>query len=430
MIWTSFLHAACLTLCAPPLQDAVVVEQPQEPEAPKAQPAVVPVVPVVPAADLRLHAERVYTGTGEILKNALIEVRDGKISSLRPGRSAPEGVLQVKAVTAGMIDLSARLHSNFNSVEQSTEVQPHLDVAGSVDLHDKRFARLARTGVTTVLVNPLDRNVIGGRGVALKTHGPMEVEARRLNGRPILRGAIGSEPSAANHAAFGRPTDFYSRRPTTRMGVEWEWRKAFFDAVAAKRLPEKDFPGAEDLREALAGKRTVMIQAWTTQDIRTAVYLDEEMQREGFGDLDLVIDAGAEAWKEPGILVRNSTIVVLPPHTAGGRVGSDGAFLAWNTASLLVGEGLTVCLSAHGAGPGSATLGHQAGFAMRGGLSFDQALAAVTSAPASVLGLSERLGTVHEGMDADLALWNGRPFAATSRVTGVLIDGVIVVDPR
>lgn len=423
MIWTPFLHAACLTLCAPPLQDASGAE-PQEPEATKAQPA------AVPAADLRLHAERVYTGTGEILKNALIEVRDGKISSLRPGRSAPEGVLQVKAITAGMIDLSARLHTNFNSVEQSSEVQPHLDVAGSVNLYDKRFARLARTGVTTILVNPLDRNVIGGRGVALKTHGPMDVEARRLKGRPILRGAIGSEPSAANHAAFGRPTDFYSRRPTTRMGVEWEWRKAFFDAVAAERLPEKDFPGAGDLRDALAGKSTVMIQAWTTQDIRTAVYLDEEMQREGFGDLDLVIDAGAEAWKEPAILVRNSTIVVLPPHTAGGRIGSDGAFFAWNTANLLVEQGLTVCLSAHGAGPGPATLGHQAGFAMRGGLSFDRALAAVTSAPAAVLGLSDRLGAVAEGMDADLALWNGRPFASTSRVTGVVIDGVMVVDPR
>jgi imidazolonepropionase-like amidohydrolase len=426
MILTPFLYAACLSLCAPTLQDAPV-EQSQEPEAPKTPAAA---EPAKPTADLRLHAERVYTGTGEILKNALIEVRDGKISSLRPGRSVPEGVLQVKAITAGMIDLSARVHTNFSSVEQSSEVQPHLDVAGSVDLYDKRFARLARTGVTTVLINPLDRNVIGGRGVALKTHGPMEVEARRLKGRIILRGAIGSEPSAANHPAFGRPTDFFSRRPTTRMGVEWEWRKAFFDAVAAQRLPEKDFPGAGELRAALAGERTVIIQAWTTQDIRTAVYLDEEMQREGFGDLDLVIDAGAEAWKEPAFLVRNSTPVILPPHSAGGRVGSDNAFFAWNTASQLVEQGLTVCLSAHGAGPGPATLGHQAGFAMRGGLSFDQALAAVTSAPAALLGLSDRLGTVAEGMDADLALWNGRPFASTSRVTGVVIDGNLVVDPR
>lgn len=58
MIWTPFLHVACLTLCVSPLQDAPGAE-PQEPEVPKAQPA------AAPAADLRLHAERVYTGTGE-----------------------------------------------------------------------------------------------------------------------------------------------------------------------------------------------------------------------------------------------------------------------------------------------------------------------------------------------------------------------------
>ncbi len=429
MILTPMLQAACLTLCLPTFQQAPAdgAEVKAERASAAAEVTVQPAAPA--AADLRIHAGRVYTGTGEILKNALIEVRDGKISSLRPGRSAPEGVLQVKAVTAGMIDLSARLNTGFSSVEQVTEVQPHLDVAGSVNLYDKRFARLARTGVTTILINPLDRNVIGGRGVAVKTHGPMEIEARRLSSRAILRGAIGTEPSSANHPAFGRPTDFFSRRPTTRMGVEWEWRKAFFDAVAATRLPEKDFPGSAELRAALAGERTLMIQAWTTQDIRTAVYLDEEMQREGFGDLDLVIDAAAEAWKEPAILVRNGTSVVLPPHSPGGRVG-DGAFFSWNTAKLLVDEGLTVCLSAHGAGPGPSSLGSQAGFAMRGGLTFDQALASVTSAPAALLGMADRLGAVAEGMDADLALWSGRPFASTSRVVGVVIDGAVVVDPR
>ncbi len=406
----------------------------QEPEQGKAADTISEATPGPQAApipvEMRLHAERLYTGKGEILKNALIEVSGGKITSIRPGRSAPEGAVRAQAITAGMVDLSARIHTGFNSVEQASEVQPHLDVAGALNLYDKRWDRLARTGVTTALVCPQDRNVIGGRGVALKTTGPKTVEARRLVGKPVLRGAIGSEPSAGNHPAYGRPTDFFSRRPTTRMGVEWEWRKALFDAVAAPRIPELEFPGASELRAALEGKRTVMIQAWTTQDIRTAVYLDEEMQREGFGDLDLVIDAGAEAWKEPAFLVRTKTPVVLPPHTASGRGRADNAFMPWNTAHDLIEQGLVVCLSAHGAGPGPSTLDRQAGFAMRGGLSFDQALAAVTSAPAAILGLSDRIGHVAEGMDADFALWSGRPFESTSRVTGVVIDGAIVVDPR
>ncbi|MFT7075239.1 MAG: imidazolonepropionase-like amidohydrolase, partial [Planctomycetota bacterium] len=40
------------------------------------------------------------------------------------------------------------------------------------------------------------------------------------------------------------------------------------------------------------------------------------------------------------------------------------------------------------------------------------------------------VGTVEVGKDADLVLWNGEPFEATSRPIGVLVNGVLAVDPR
>jgi len=377
-----------------------------------------------------LHAERVYTGAGEVLKNALIVVEDGKIQSIRPGRSAPEDAVTAPAVTAGMIDLSVRVNGGLRGVEQAREIQPQLSVRPAIDLFDPAWAQLATSGVTTALVSPLDRNVIGGHAVALRTAGPEDMAAREvLLPRPVLRGAIGSEPSSGNHPAFGRPTDFYSRRPTTRMGVEWEWRKAFFDAVLAGGDAARDFAGAEELRSALRGERLVMIQAWATQDIRTAVYLKEELAREGFGSLDLVVDAAAEAWREPHFLTRTGTTIVLPPFPANGR-SSDGAFMAWNKSVALAGEGVRVCLSSHGASPASARLDRQAGFAIRAGMTFDQALAAVTTNPAAVLGLTERVGTVEVGKDADLCMWSGKPFQATSRVVGVLVQGELASDPR
>lgn len=377
-----------------------------------------------------LHAERVYTGTGEVFKNAIISVEGGKIGSIRPGRSAPEGAIQAEVITAGMVDLSVRVHGGARSVEQAREIQPQLSVASAVDPFDPAWGRLAGSGVTTALVSPLDRNVIGGHAVALRTAGEPSVAARmHALPRPILRGAIGSEPSAGNHPAFGRPTDFYSRRPTTRMGVEWEWRKAFFDAVVGGIDPSRDFAGGEELRSALRGERVLMIQAWATQDIRTAVYLKEEMEREGFGSLDLVLDAAAEAWREPHFLTRTGTTIVLPPFPAGGR-SSDGAFMAWERSVELAGQGVRLCLSSHGASPASARLDRQAGFARRAGLTFDQALAAVTSNPAAVLGLEGTIGTVEVGKAADLCLWTGTPFEASSRVAGVLVQGELVRDPR
>ncbi len=379
--------------------------------------------------DWTVHAKKVYTGSGEVLENALIRVADGKIAAILPGRSAPKDGLTAEAVTAGMIDASVRINAGLWSVEQSTEVQAHRSIADSIDIFDYRWLRAARSGVTTVYLAPLDRNVVGGEGLALKTAGAESVEARKLDGHRIVRGAIGTEPSRGNSAAFGRPTSFFNRRPTTRMGVEWEWRKAFFDAVAAQRLPEREFEGADVMREILAGKVRLCIQAWATQDIRTAVFLKEEMKREGFGEIDLIIDAGAEAWKEPQLLVRTGTSVILPPLPGSGRT-TDSAFMAVNTAKILVDAGIDVALSSHGARAADERLSVQAGHAMRGGLTLEQALAAVTTTPAKLLGVEGRVGTVEVGKDADLVLWSGTPFEATARVSGVLVDGALVLDPR
>jgi imidazolonepropionase-like amidohydrolase len=279
------------------------------------------------------------------------------------------------------------------------------------------------------MVTPPDENVIGGLCVALKTHGSNSLGGRALKLDCALRGAIGTQPSRRNHPAFQRADDFYSRRPTTRMGVEWVMRKAFYDAAYSRNDPARALPGSRELLEALDGKRPFVVQAWATQDIRTAVYLREEMAAEGFGDLELIIDAGAEAWREPELLVRTKTAVILPPFPWQGRTG-DGALMPFNTARVLLERGVPVALSSHGASAADQRLDRQAGFAMRGGLSFDQALAAVTTTPAGMIGVSDRVGTLEAGKDGDLVMWSGPPFEATSRVVGVLIGGQLVLDPR
>ncbi|MEM1452613.1 MAG: amidohydrolase family protein [Planctomycetota bacterium] len=372
-----------------------------------------------------LHASKVYTSTGKVHENALVVVRDGKIRAISPGVEAPRDALRADVITAGMVDASARVNAGSLSVEQSSEVTPGVDAASSVDLFDSRWKRLAKSGVTSAFVGPLNQNVVGGHGVIVKTAGGMSLEERQVDGAKLLCGAIGSQPSQRNSPAFGRPRSFYNRRPTTRMGVEWEWRKALYDAAQAKD------PSAEQsmLRDVLAGKTGLFVQAWATQDIRTAVFLREEMEREGFGTMRLVIDAGAEAWREPNMLVRSGTAVVLPPVPSQGRT-TDQAFMALDCAKVLLDAGVSVALSAHDASDASERLDIQAGYAMRGGLNREQALRAVTLTPARILGIDGRVGTVEAGKDADLVLWNGEPFEATTRPVGVLVGGHLVLDPR
>jgi imidazolonepropionase-like amidohydrolase len=375
-------------------------------------------------------ADKVYTASGDVLEGAAVRVQDGKITAIAPGARAPEGAnaLRAAALTPGMIDLSVRVLSDWTGVEHEREVNAGMRAADAVDLFDERWKSVARTGVTTALVNPPDYDVIGGLGLAVKTAGGPSGSALPLATDLVVRGAIGSQPSARNHPAFGRPEDLYSRRPTTRMGVEWEHRAAFYAAAASRGDSARAFPGSAELVRVLDGELPFFVQAWTTQDIRTAVFLKEEIEREGLGQPRLVIDAAAEAWREPQLLVRSKVAVVLPPYAPLGRTG-EGAFMAIDSAAQLHELGVPLALSAHG-GTGGESLGHQAGWAMRGGLPFDAALEAVTIAPARMLGLDDRVGSLEVGKAADLVLWSGEPFEASSAVIGVLVDGRLVLDPR
>ncbi|MEO0660992.1 MAG: amidohydrolase family protein [Planctomycetota bacterium] len=380
-----------------------------------------------PTRSHTVHAETLYTSAGDSIRNALIVVDDGKIAAVSPGVEATRDAIRAKVVTAGMIDASARINVGLRSVEQGSEITPEVESRFGIDPFDARWARLARSGVTTAFVAPLNQNCIGGFGTVVKTAGGADLVGRTVESARMICGAIGSQPSQRNSPAFGRPSGLYNRRPTTRMGVEWEWRQSFFDAG---QTPAEDAnERTRTLQDALAGRVGVFVQAWATQDIRTAVFLKEELMREGFGELQLVVDCAAEAWREIDMLKRTGTAVVLPPLPSQGRT-RDSALMPLDTAHRLVEAGVDVCLSAHAGDNPGARLDVQAGFAMRGGLDRAQALRAVTAVPARVLGIADRVGTVEVGKDADLVLWNGEPFEITSRPVGVLVGGELVVDPR
>jgi imidazolonepropionase-like amidohydrolase len=378
-----------------------------------------------------IFADEVYTSAGRMVADGTVVVNGAKIALVGVGReeTSDKELIKVHAVTPGLIDASVHILNDARSVEQSSEVSPAVRVAGGFDPYAIEWDRELRSGVTTVLLNAPDYDVIGGLGVVVKTGGPETLEKRVVRPDAVLRGAMGSQPSAGNHPAFGRPTDFYSRRPTTRMGVEWEWRKAFYDAAASRGDAKRAYPGSDVVLRALAGELTLSVQAWTTQDIRTAVFLKEELERELGGHPRMIIDSAAEAWKEPELLVRSKVSVVLPPFPPSGRTG-DGAFMAWNVARLLRDRGVPVALSSHGLPNVEDRLPMQAAYAMRGGLDFDAALEAVTIAPARMLGVENRVGSIEVGKDADLVLWNGTPFEPGSRVVGVILDGVLKMDPR
>src|SRR5207253_11310182 len=66
--------------------------------------------------------------------------------------------------------------------------------------------------------------------------------------------------------------------------------------------------------------------------------------------------------------------------------------------------------------------------AVRGGMTEDGALRALTINAAQMLHLDERLGTLEQGKDADFVVLSGPPFSVYTQVLETYIDGVRVFD--
>jgi imidazolonepropionase-like amidohydrolase len=66
--------------------------------------------------------------------------------------------------------------------------------------------------------------------------------------------------------------------------------------------------------------------------------------------------------------------------------------------------------------------------AVRFGMDRQKALEALTINPAATLGLDNRIGSLEEGKDADIAVFSGHPFNIYTLVDMTIIDGEIVYD--
>ena len=320
------------------------------------------------------------------------------------------------------------------TAEQSSEVVAHTRVIDAVNLDAPDFSRLLRGGVTTVYVSPDPSAVIGPRGAIVKTTGPRQ--NRILVEAGASKATMGIDPSYFG-SVNRRPSrwwgmSMYVRRPTTRMGVTWVFRKAFYDAIARRSgltLGGADTPSSaalDTLEKIVDGSVPLRIQAQRVHDISSALRLSDEF------NLDFTLEGGTDAFHHLAQLKARSVPVIFGPiedRATGIRRYTESGDLRFNTFKTLLDAGVVTALSAQDLRDEDG-LARQAMYAIRFGVPLEFALSSVTSTPARILGIDGRLGTVDTGKDADLVVWNGPAFAATAMPVVVIVDGKIVVDRR
>jgi imidazolonepropionase-like amidohydrolase len=343
------------------------------------------------------------------------------------GTAVPAGAevrdVKGRTITPGLIDAGAQFGAGAaDRNEQGTEVTPSVHVLDAFDPADKALRRARLGGVTALHLTPGNKNVIGGLSAVVKTWGENPA-AMLLKDETGLRLTMGSEPSQGNRAIRGGNIDsMYYRRPTTRMGVVWTARKAFYDAKAYQESlagnPKAD-PGMQVLNRVLKGELLVFTTARAEQDIRTALRLMDE-----FG-YKTAIEEAQEAWRVVDELVAAKVWVLIGAPSADrvlGPAAADSADPRFHTILLLHQRGVPFVITT-GSNPQALDLVREATVAVRNGLPAQAALDAVTIQPARLLGVADRVGSLSAGKDADFVVWSGDPFDPTARAEAVYVNG-------
>ncbi len=275
-------------------------------------------------------------------------------------------------------------------------------------------------GVTTVGTGPGSANVLGGTFFAVKLYGNCVDEA-------VIK------PAVAMKCAFGEnPKRCYKEKGnSTRMSTASVLRKALFEArdymlrVEAAGEDYAKRPKFDMKMEAMIPvlKKEIPLKAHAhrADDILTAIRIAKEF------DVALTIEHCTEGHLIVDQLVKAGYPVAIGP-TFGNASKMELWNKSWTTPGILSAAGIRVSIITDAPVTPQHYLPLCAGLAVKAGMDPMKALEAITINPARHLGISDRVGSLEIGKDADIVLSEGDPLVSDSKIRKVIADGILLVD--
>lgn len=369
-------------------------------------------------------------------ENGYVTVQDGMIAAVGDMSAyTPSGGEVVDAAGAlllpGFIDAHSHLGMWEDSLgfegddgnEDTEPVTPQLRAIDAVNPMDKCFREAVAAGVTTVLTGPGSANPIAGSWCAVKICG-RRIDDMVLDPAIGMKFALGENPKSVYHGK--------NQAPVTRMATAALIREQLTKAqryLNDKRLAEQnsedyDEPEfdmkCEALIPVLNREMKAIFHAHRADDIFTALRITKEFNldtvlihcTEGHQIADLLKEEGAKVVTGPFLCDRSKPeLTGLDPRNPAllWEAGVENAICTDHPVTPI--QYLPLC----------------AAIAAAEGLSYRNALAAITSVPAKLFGLEDRVGSIKEGKQADLALYQSDPLGVCARPAMVWMNGKKVV---
>ena len=401
---------------------------------------------VLPQQATLLKNATVLTGTGERLDNADVLLVDGKVSQVGSNLSDANALVidaKGKWITPGIIDVHSHL-----GVYPSPSVESHSDgnemthpntsevwAEHSVWPQDPGFQKARAGGITTLQILPGSANLFGGRGVTLRNVPSHTMQGMKFPEAPYgLKMACGENPK---RVYGGKKV-----APSTRMGNMAGYRMAWAEATEYKRAWEKyeaDYAAGKNpvaptrdieldtLKGVLDGEIKIHNHCYKAEEMAMMIDLGKE-----FNYHSGTFHHGIEAYKIADLLAENGNCVAMWPDWWGFKMEAYDMVLE-NVA--IVDAVKNSCAVVHSdSGKTIQRLNQEAGKILYGAndngfdLKEADAIKWITYNAAKSLGIEDKTGSLEQGKNADVVVWNSNPFSVYAHAEQVFVDGAKVYD--
>ena len=377
----------------------------------------------------------VKTMAGPDIENGQVLLDGGKIVAVGKEVNAPADAQVIDAtgclVTPGLIDGHCHIGMEEAAIgfegtdgnECTDPLTPQVRAIDAIQPMDETLAQAAAAGVTTAVTGPGSGNVVGGTFVALKMHGS-RVDDMVLKYPVAMKCAFGENPK--------RVYGTQKKMPMTRMGtaallrdllartVEYdEAKKAYAADPKNNKKPAIDVK-LEAMLPVIHKEIPLKAHAHRADDIFTALRIAKEF------DVDITLDHCTEGHLIVDELVKEGKGVLVGP-TMGDKSKFELKNKSFETPKAMNEAGLTMCIVTDAPVLPLEYLSLCAGLAVNAGLDEQEAWKAMTINPAKITGLSDRVGSLEVGKDADVAIFRGNPITDLQYTTAyTIINGEIV----
>lgn len=379
----------------------------------------------------------IFTGKDDNIRNGYVLIKGSKIIDVGPMAFCPTDEnsidLNGMVIYPGFIDAHCHIgmwadgagFEGDDGNEDTDPATPQLRAVDAVNPKDNCFEEALMAGVTTVVTGPGSANPVAGQMAALKTYGS-RVDDMVIKAPIAMKFALGENPKNTYHGK--------DQTPTTRMATAaiireqlMKARRYMQDLDACSGDEDGDEPEFDMKSEALCSvlkrESQAHFHAHRSDDIFTAVRIAKE-----FG-LDAVLVHCTEGHLDPKQIAEEKIPVIVGP-IIGTRTKPELANQTEACAGILKKAGAEVAICTDHPEVPIKYLPLSAAIAVRYGMKHDDAVKAITSVPAKILGLDDRIGFVVPGMDADITVFAGDPLSVYEEPIWVIAGGRVVKKPN